>query len=142
MWPLIFRPIKKRIFFFCFWSKYQRPHLTPLHLNIEKYQLLIHYQKKKKKSYYCGKPKLPQKSKKAPLKVHLTFSGRCYCSGSSPPLLRCCYRSIAVVTKSTAIDLPFNGGFGLLWQAENRRHMRLPLGSSDHLATGYARCYR
>ena len=36
-----------------------------------------------KKLYYCGGPKLPQKPIKALLKVHLTFSGRCYCGSTS-----------------------------------------------------------
>ena len=44
--------------------------------------------------------------------------------------------------KSTAIDLPFSGAFGLLRWAKNRNHMRLPFGSSDLLAAGYARHYR
>ena len=42
------------------------------------------------------------------------------------PALRCRNNSIAAVTKTAAIDLPFSGAFGLLWRAKNRRHMRLP----------------
>ena len=44
--------------------------------------------------------------------------------------------------KSAAIDLPFSDAFGLLRWAKNRRHMRLPFGSSDLLAVGYARHYK
>ena len=42
------------------------------------------------------------------------------------PALRCRNNSIAAVTKTAAIDLPFSGTFGLLRRAKNRRHMRLP----------------
>ena len=42
------------------------------------------------------------------------------------PALRCRNNSIAAVTKTAAIDLPFSGAFGLLRRAKNRRHMRLP----------------
>ena len=34
-----------------------------------------------KKLTYCGGPKTAAKSQKPPLKVHLTFSGGCYCGG-------------------------------------------------------------
>ena len=84
----------------------------------------------KKKLYYCGRRKPLQKPKKPPRKVHLTFSGRCYCGNSTRhycsatiDLLQCRYRSIAAVTKSVTIDRPFSGAFGLLWRTENRRHM-------------------
>lgn len=64
----------------------------------------------------------------------------CHYCGAAIDLLRCRYRSIAVVTKSTAIDLPFSSAFALLWRVENRHHMRLPFGSSDLYSAGYARC--
>lgn len=59
-----------------------------------------------------------------------------------PPLLWCRYRSIVAVTKSATIDRPFSNAFGLLRQAENRHHMRLPFGSSDLLAAGIKHRYR
>lgn len=59
-----------------------------------------------------------------------------------PPLLQCHYRSVAVVTKSIAIDWPFSSVFSLLRQAENHHHMRLSFGSSDLLAAGIKYRYR
>ena len=50
----------------------------------------FHYHKKT----YCGGPKPLLKPKKVPLKVHLTFSGGCYCGGTfrqcAVPLQVCC----------------------------------------------------
>ena len=81
----------------------------------------MHYPKKKKIiRYHCGGPKPPLKPKKAPLKVHLTFSNECY----------------------AAIDLSFSSSFGLLQRAENRRDMRLEFGSIDFLVAGNKRRYR
>ena len=48
-----------------------------------------------------------------------------------PPLLRCCYRSIAAVTKNASINLPFSEGFGLVRRADNYRHIRLEFESID-----------
>ena len=103
------------------------------------YSLNTHY---KKKLYYCDGPKQQQKPKKLSLKVKWTFSDGGYCGSSTPPLLWCHYRSIAMVTKSATIDRPFSSAFGLLRQAENRHHMRLPLELSDLLVAGIKRCYK
>ena len=44
-----------------------------------------------RKTGYCGGPETPQKPKKVPLKVHLTYSGGGYCGGLSR---QCCSAAI------------------------------------------------
>ena len=89
----------------------------------------MHY----KKTVLLQRAKTAAKAQKTVAKGTFNLQRRVLLRRFFPSLLR---------SKSTIIDLPFSGAFGLLRRGKNRRHMRLPLGSSDLLAEGNKRYYQ
>ena len=62
---------------------------------------------------YCGGPKSAIEAPKTAAKGTFDLWWQVLLRWLFLPPLQCCYRSIAAVTKSAAIDTTFSAGFGL-----------------------------
>ena len=88
---------------------------------------MMHY----KKNELLWRAKNATKAQKSAAKGTFDLQRRVLLQWFFPPLLRCYYRSIAVIPKNAAINLSFSGSFGLLWRVDNHRHIRLEFESID-----------